>query len=93
MLEFALICGTAALTHLLMSFCQTFFHYRLGHRRLGGRLFRNHISFHHVYYAKDHLVSNRYLADKGNNTPSSLSRAPWPPSESILFSRWIYSSP
>jgi len=69
MLELALICATAALTHLLMSFCQTFLHYRLGHRRLGGRLFRNHISFHHVYYAKDHLVSNRYLADKGNNTP------------------------
>jgi len=69
MLELALICATAALTHLLMSFCQTFFHYRLGHRRLGGRLFRNHISFHHVYYAKDHLVSNSYLADEGNNTP------------------------
>jgi len=72
MLEVVLVCLTAAVTHLLMSFCQTFFHYRLGHRRLGGRLFRNHIYFHHAYYAKDHLVSNRYLADEGNNTPFFL---------------------
>ena len=64
--------GTATLTHYLVSFCQTVFHQRLGHRRLGGKLFRNHIRWHHVYYAGDHMVSEKYLAEQGNNTPFFL---------------------
>jgi hypothetical protein len=36
---------------------------------MGGKFFRNHISFHHTYYSQDHLVSRTYLGDEGNNTP------------------------
>ena len=60
---------TAAATHLVMSFAQTLMHYKLGHHPIGGKFFRNHINFHHTYYAKDHLVSPTYLSDEGNNTP------------------------
>jgi sterol desaturase/sphingolipid hydroxylase (fatty acid hydroxylase superfamily) len=59
----------AVVTHLVMSFGQTIMHYKLGHHPIGGRLFRNHINFHHAYYSQDHLVSRTYLGDEGNNTP------------------------
>jgi sterol desaturase/sphingolipid hydroxylase (fatty acid hydroxylase superfamily) len=61
-------CSTAMMTHLLMSLGQTLFHRYLGHSRLGGRFFRNHVQFHHVHYAGDHVVSNHYLDDGKNNT-------------------------
>jgi hypothetical protein len=64
-----LLVMTAVATHLFMSFTQTLMHYKLGHHRMGGRFFRNHINFHHIYYSKDHLVSRTYLGDEGNNTP------------------------
>jgi hypothetical protein len=69
--EFPLLLLTAVVTHLLMSFSQTLMHYVLGHRRLGGMFFRNHIHYHHVNYSKDHLVSLAYIKnhDDGNNTP------------------------
>lgn len=61
---------TAAVTHLVVSLGQTVLHYKLGHHRMGGRLFHNHINFHHSLYSKDHLVSQTYLGgDEGNNTP------------------------
>jgi sterol desaturase/sphingolipid hydroxylase (fatty acid hydroxylase superfamily) len=60
---------TAAATHLVMSFTQTLMHYELGHHRIGGKFFRNHMNFHHTYYSEDHLVSRTYLGDEGNNTP------------------------
>lgn len=60
---------TAVATHLVMSFGQTLMHYQLGHHPMGGKFFRNHINFHHTYYSKDHLVSQTYLGDEGNNTP------------------------
>jgi sterol desaturase/sphingolipid hydroxylase (fatty acid hydroxylase superfamily) len=60
---------TAIATHLVMSFSQTLMHYKLGHHPMGGKFFRNHVNFHHAYYAKDHLVSPTYLGDEGNNTP------------------------
>lgn len=59
-------------THLVMSFCQTLMHWKLGHRPMGGQFFRNHIAFHHTYYSKDHLVSRTYMGDEGNNTPYFL---------------------
>jgi len=65
----SLILVTAVATHLGMSFAQTVMHYKLGHHSLGGKLFRNHIDFHHTYYSKDHLVSPTYLGEEGNNTP------------------------
>src|SRR6266853_6499888 len=67
--ELPLFLMTAVATHLVMSFSQTLMHYKLGHHPMGGRLFRNHINFHHRYYSKDHLVSKTYLGEEGNNTP------------------------
>jgi hypothetical protein len=64
-----LILVTAVATHLVMSFAQTVMHYKLGHHRMGGRFFHNHIDFHHTHYSKDHLVSPTYLGEEGNNTP------------------------
>ena len=69
LLEFALFLVTAVVTHLVMSFAQTLMHYKLGHHPIGGHFFRNHINFHHAYYSKDHLVSQTYLGEEGNNTP------------------------
>ena len=62
----------AVATHLVVSLAQTLMHYKLGHHAIGGKLFRNHINFHHTYYSKDHLVSASYLGDEGNNTPYFL---------------------
>jgi Fatty acid hydroxylase len=67
--ELPLIAMTAAATHLVMSFCQTLMHFKLGHHAMGGKFFRNHINFHHTHYSKDRLVSATYLDDEGNNTP------------------------
>jgi sterol desaturase/sphingolipid hydroxylase (fatty acid hydroxylase superfamily) len=67
--EVPLFLGTAVATHLLVSFAQTLMHSKLGHHPMGGKLFRNHINFHHTYYSKDHLVSRTYLGEEGNNTP------------------------
>ena len=71
-MQSSLILATVLATHLTISFAQTLMHAKLGHHRLGGRFFRNHIGFHHTYYAKDHLVSPTYLAEEGNNTPYFL---------------------
>jgi sterol desaturase/sphingolipid hydroxylase (fatty acid hydroxylase superfamily) len=70
--ELPLFVLTAVCAHLIMSGGQTLFHYGLGHRRLGGVFFRNHIRFHHRYYTKGHLVSPTYRGDEGNNTPYFL---------------------
>jgi sterol desaturase/sphingolipid hydroxylase (fatty acid hydroxylase superfamily) len=63
---------TAISTHLIVSGSQTLFHYGLGHHRIGGIFYRNHIRFHHTYYARGHLVSSTYRGDRGNNTPYFL---------------------
>jgi len=70
--ELPLFVLTAICTHLVISGSQTLMHCWLGHRRLGGRLFRNHIHFHHTYYARGHLASATYHGDEGNNTPYFL---------------------
>ena len=62
----------AICTHLVVSISQTLFHYGLGHHRIGGIFYRNHIRFHHTFYAKGHLVSSTYRGDEGNNTPYFL---------------------
>jgi sterol desaturase/sphingolipid hydroxylase (fatty acid hydroxylase superfamily) len=51
-----------------MSLGQTLFHRYLGHTRLGGRFFRNHIQFHHGHYSGDHVVSIGYLDNGDHNT-------------------------
>jgi len=60
---------TAIATHLVMSFGQTLIHYKVAHHPIGGKIFRNHINFHHTHYSDDHLVSGAYLGDEGNTTP------------------------
>jgi sterol desaturase/sphingolipid hydroxylase (fatty acid hydroxylase superfamily) len=59
---------TAMIAHLSMSLGQTLFHRYLGHSQLGGRFFKNHIQFHHVHYAENHVVSTHYLDNGDNNT-------------------------
>jgi len=68
-IEIPLFASVMVGTHLVMSLGQTLMHYWLGHRRLGGKLFRNHIHFHHAYYAKGHLTSPVGEGGEGNNTP------------------------
>ena len=51
-----------------MSLGQTLFHKYLGHRRFGGRFFKNHIQFHRAHYSGDHVVSAGYLDNGDNNT-------------------------
>jgi sterol desaturase/sphingolipid hydroxylase (fatty acid hydroxylase superfamily) len=70
--ELPLLVLTAICTHLVVSSSQTLLHYGLGHQRLGGVFFRNHIRFHHAYYAKGHLVSATHRGVEGNNTPYFL---------------------
>ena len=59
---------TAMCAHFLMSLGQTLFHRYLGHSRLGGRFFKNHIQFHHTHYSGDHVISAHYLDNGDNNT-------------------------
>jgi sterol desaturase/sphingolipid hydroxylase (fatty acid hydroxylase superfamily) len=72
LIEIPLFGVVIAGTHLVMSGGQTLMHYWLGHRRLGGPLFRNHINFHHANYARGRLASTVYQGDEGNNTPYFL---------------------
>jgi len=72
LLEVPLLVLTAVGTHLVISFSQTLLHRCLGHRRMGGFMFRNHINFHHTYYARGHLASSAYRGGEGNNTPFFL---------------------
>ncbi|MDE2006604.1 MAG: sterol desaturase family protein [Rhodospirillales bacterium] len=67
-----LLAATAIGTHLAMSASQTLLHRWMGHRRWGGRFFRNHIDFHHRLYAPGHLTSAVYRGEDGNNTPYFL---------------------
>jgi sterol desaturase/sphingolipid hydroxylase (fatty acid hydroxylase superfamily) len=70
--ELPLFLLTAIATHLAVSGSQTLFHYGLGHHRIGGAFYRNHIRFHHTHYAKGHLVSSTHRRNEGNNTPYFL---------------------
>jgi sterol desaturase/sphingolipid hydroxylase (fatty acid hydroxylase superfamily) len=71
-LTLSLFLVTGVATHLVMSFGQTLMHYRVAHHPIGGKIFRNHINFHHNHYCEDHLVSRTYLGDEGNTTPYFL---------------------
>ncbi len=71
-LKLSLFLVTAAATHLVMSFGQTLIHYKVAHHPMGGKIFRNHINFHHTHYSDAHLVSRTYLGDEGNTTPYFL---------------------
>ena len=68
-LTLSLFALTAAATHLVMSFGQTLIHYKVAHHPMGGKIFRNHINFHHTQYSDAHLVPPTYLGAEGNTTP------------------------
>lgn len=68
-LKLSLFLATAVATHLAMSFGQTLLHYKVAHDPMGGKIYRNHLGFHHTHYSDDHLVSGTYLGDEGNTTP------------------------
>ncbi|MFZ0147136.1 MAG: hypothetical protein WAM72_02120 [Xanthobacteraceae bacterium] len=68
-LQLTLFLMTAVATHLVMSFGQTLIHYKVAHHPMGGKIFRNHINFHHTHYSDAHLLSRTYLGDEGNTTP------------------------
>jgi sterol desaturase/sphingolipid hydroxylase (fatty acid hydroxylase superfamily) len=69
LIEIPLLVGVMACTHLVMSLGQTLMHYWLGHHRIGGVLFRNHINYHHAHYARGHLATAVPEGNEGNNTP------------------------
>ncbi|MFY9769167.1 MAG: hypothetical protein WBG18_18845, partial [Xanthobacteraceae bacterium] len=56
-LKLSLFLVTAAATHLVMSFGQTLIHYKVAHHPMCGKIFRDHINFHHTHYSDAHLVS------------------------------------
>ena len=62
-LKLSLFLLTAVATHLVMSFGQTLIHYKIAHHPMGGKIFRNHINFHHTHYSDAHLVSRTYLGE------------------------------
>ena len=67
--EIPIFAVAIVITHLVVSGGQTAMHCFLGHRRIGGFLFRNHINFHHAFYKKGRLASVTHPGDEGNNTP------------------------
>jgi hypothetical protein len=69
--ELPLLVLTAIGTHLVVSGSQTLFHCGLGHHPLGGVSFRNHIRFHHAYYARGHLWPARIAASR-ETTPHTF---------------------
>jgi sterol desaturase/sphingolipid hydroxylase (fatty acid hydroxylase superfamily) len=72
LIEIPLFTLAIVTTHLVMSGGQTLMHYWLGHRGIGGGLYRNHINFHHARYSRGHLVSSVPEGSEGNNTPFFL---------------------
>ncbi len=72
LIEVPLFVAVMLATHLVMSFGQTLMHYWLGHRRLGGAFFRNHIKFHHgalCFQGSSHVRRFPVLENDDNNTP------------------------
>ena len=76
--------STAVVTHCLMSFSQTMFHWQLGHRRTGGRFFRNHVV---GTMPITPMVSETYLSEHGNNTPYFLI-----PTAAVAVLTWYFLS-
>jgi len=71
-LKLSLFLATAVGTHFMMSLGQTLIHYKVAHHPIGGKIYRNHLNFHHARYSDDHLVSATSLGDEGNTTPYFL---------------------
>ena len=71
-LKLSLFLMTAVATHLVMSLGQTLLHYKVAHHPIGGKLFHNHINFHHTHYADDHLPLGNTSVAKATLRRTSL---------------------
>ncbi len=56
----------------LGSFSQASLHLLLGHRRIGGPLYTNHVTCHHALYSRGVMTTPRYLDEEKTNTPFYL---------------------
>ena len=54
------ICSTVVITTLLATFIQSALHFVLGHHRIGGWFFRNHVKCHHTIYSGRKLATAEY---------------------------------
>ena len=76
MIEILYFALAALAAHLTVSCGQTLLHQWVGHHRIGGLLYRNHIKFHHRRYSVGRLATPAHEADydgkDGNNTPFFL---------------------
>ena len=83
---------TAIGTHLVVSSSQTLFHYGLGHHRIGGIFYRNHIRFHHnttprAIWCRPFIVATKETTRPIFSSPQSSSQV-----GCFLFFRSICSS-
>lgn len=67
-LRWLLYAMTAVATAYAGSFLQASLHLLLGHNRIGGILFRNHIHFHHSDYSEHILTTDKYTKERASNT-------------------------
>ena len=72
LLQLSLFLVTGVATHLVMSFGQTLIHYKVAHRPAGGKIFRNHINFHHTHYSGVILSLRRTSVTKATQRHTSL---------------------
>ncbi|HEV2297477.1 MAG TPA: sterol desaturase family protein [Candidatus Acidoferrales bacterium] len=59
----------AIFTYYLGSLLQAALHAILGHRRIGGILYKIHVYHHHALYSKGRMVSDTYLPEEKDATP------------------------
>jgi sterol desaturase/sphingolipid hydroxylase (fatty acid hydroxylase superfamily) len=63
---------TAVATACVGSFLQASLHLLLGHNRVGGVLFRNHVRYHHCDYSDPVFTTSKYINERASNTPYYL---------------------
>ena len=84
---------TAVATHLVMSFGQTLIHYKVAHHPMGGKIFRNHINFHHTIILTLIFSLGRTSVTKATLRPTSLFLFFWQErvhtSYCLLISSWF----
>ena len=90
--ELALFALIAMGTHLVVSGSQTLFHYSLGHHRLGGAFFRNHIRFHHTYMPEAIWCPPRIAVTKETIPHTFSSPSSWLLRSCSLFSPLLFFS-
>ncbi len=56
------------ITHHITSLLQASLHCVLGHQKLGGSLYKNHLAYHHGIYSGTVMVSDKYLDEEKSLT-------------------------